>query len=116
MRAKQNAKRAPKPRNGPSSIPARKARRVKSLQKYLRAYGTGLDGRRLREAFAKRAGTTLGYLAQIAWGFRKTSADLSIRIERASHGLVPIEDLRPDLDLSYLTTRKARTTTTETRP
>src|SRR5262245_40488271 len=95
-----------KHRSGPSSIPARRARRVKSLQRFLKAYGAGAEGRRLREAFAKRVGTTLPYLVHLAWGFRQASTELAIKIERASHGLVSLEDMRPDLDWEYLSTRR----------
>lgn len=104
MAKKANGKRH---RSGPSSIPAKRARRIKTLQKFLRAYGAGSDGRRLREQFAKRVGTTLPYLVHLAWGFRQASTELAIKIERASHGLVPLEDMRPDLDWAYLSRRTA---------
>ena len=93
---------------GTSSIPARKARRIKALSKFLKAYGTGAEGKRARVAFAQRIGTTLPYLQHLAFGFRQASTELAIRIERATHGLVTLEDMRPDLDWLYLARRKAR--------
>ena len=105
-----------KHRSGPSSVPARRARRIKSLQKFLKAYGAGAEGKAHREAFAKRVGTTLPYLVHLAWGFRQASTDLAIKIERASHGLVPLEDMRDDIDWGYLATRKPKVTTTYDRP
>lgn len=94
-----------KNRSGPSSIPATSARRVKTLQRFLKAYGRGADAKRAREEFAHRVGTTLAYLVHLGFGFRQASPELAIRIERASHGLVSLEDMRPDLDWSYLASR-----------
>ena len=99
-RRKRNgeAKRARKNRSGTPVKSAARARRVKSLQKYLKAYGHGSEGRAARMQFAKRAGTKLPYLVHLAYGFRTASPVLALEIERASHGLVPREDLRPDVD------------------
>jgi Putative antitoxin of bacterial toxin-antitoxin system, YdaS/YdaT len=88
-------------RHGPKRavpVPRAKPRRVRSLQKFLKAYGPGAEGARLRTQFAKRMGTSLPYLIAIAWGYRIASVGMAIKIERASHGLVTREDLRPEED------------------
>lgn len=46
---------------------------------------------------AKQAGTSLGYLRGCKYGQRRISADLAIRLEHASGGLVTARELRPDL-------------------
>ena len=46
---------------------------------------------------AQRAGTRLIYLKQIAWGLRRPSAELALRLEHASGGLLAAYELRPDL-------------------
>lgn len=100
-------KRRPKSKpHNTSSAPARRARRVQSLQRFLKAYGKGEQARKRREAFAARVGTTLAYLVHLAWGFRQASTDLAIKIERASHGLVTLEDMRPDMNWEYLASRR----------
>jgi DNA-binding transcriptional regulator YdaS (Cro superfamily) len=54
-----------------------------------------------REAFACRCGTSVAHLRNIAYG--KTCGEaLAIAIDRESSGRVPVEDLRPDVDWSYL--------------
>lgn len=50
-----------------------------------------------RERVAKRAGTTVAYLKQIAGGHSRPSADLAVRLELASDGRMTREDLLPDL-------------------
>lgn len=73
-------------------------RRVRSLQKFLKAYGPGAEGKRLRESFARRIDTSHEYLVALAWGYRTASPSMAIKIEGATHGLVTREDLRPDTD------------------
>src|SRR5262245_6247052 len=79
---------------------------IPSLQRWLKLHGSGTDGEIARTASAKRLGTSLQYLIQLGLGFRRASMPLAIKIERASHGMVPVEDLIPDADWSYLRTRK----------
>lgn len=50
-----------------------------------------------RESIAKKAGTTVGHLWQLAGGHRKASADLAERLQDASLGEISIAGLRPDL-------------------
>lgn len=50
-----------------------------------------------RERVARRAGTTVAYLKQIAGGHSRPSADLAVRLESASDGRMTREDLLPDL-------------------
>ena len=50
-----------------------------------------------REALASLAGTTEGYLFQLAGNHRKPSALLSKKLEIASKGLLTRAELRPDL-------------------
>ena len=50
-----------------------------------------------REATAKKAGTTVGHLRQLAGGHRQASADLAERLQDASVGEITIAGLRPDL-------------------
>jgi len=51
-----------------------------------------------REDFAKRCGTTLKFLRQVAYGAKTPSAELCIGIARETGGDVPVRELRPDLD------------------
>lgn len=55
-----------------------------------------------RKAFARRCGTSLDYLRQIAAGIRTPKAQLAIAISRESGGIVSCEVLLPDLDWAYL--------------
>ena len=50
-----------------------------------------------RRDLAEAAGTKLIYLRQISRGLRRASADLAIRLEHASHGLITAREVRPDL-------------------
>lgn len=50
-----------------------------------------------RRELARAAGTKLIYLRQIRHGHRRPSADLAIRLEHASGGLLTARELRPDL-------------------
>lgn len=57
-----------------------------------------------REAFAKRCGTSLGYLKQVAYKERKCPAWLAIALERESNRILRCEQLCPDpkVDWAYL--------------
>ena len=55
-----------------------------------------------RRAFARRCGTSLEYLRQIAAGIRTPKAQLAITISRESGGLVTCESLLPGIDWAYL--------------
>jgi len=50
-----------------------------------------------RAEFAKSAGTTVGYLVQLANGHRNPSPDLCKRLELASSRELSKEELRPDI-------------------
>lgn len=54
------------------------------------------------ESFAARCGTSLGQLKQVAYGYRRPSAALTISIERESSRAVSCEEMRPDIDWAYL--------------
>ncbi|SFY30429.1 hypothetical protein [Azotobacter vinelandii] len=49
-----------------------------------------------REFIARKAGTTVGHLWQLAGGHRKASAELAERLQDASRGEITIAGLRPD--------------------
>jgi DNA-binding transcriptional regulator YdaS (Cro superfamily) len=55
-----------------------------------------------RESFARRCGTTLGQLKQVAGGHRRCGESLAINIDRESRGALPCERFRPDVDWAYL--------------
>ena len=46
---------------------------------------------------ARQAGTSLAYLQQCKYGHRRMSADLALKLEHASGGLLAAYELRPDL-------------------
>lgn len=75
------------------------------LKDYLRTLGSD----EARESFALRCGTTLNYLRLIAYNRsgrgKRASAELAICIDRESHGVVPVEKIRPDVDWDYLRSR-----------
>lgn len=50
-----------------------------------------------RDLIAKKAGTTVGHLRQLAGGHRQASAELAERLQDASSGEITIAGLRPDL-------------------
>lgn len=50
-----------------------------------------------RDQFAQQCGVSLVHLRHCAWGARKRTAELAIRVEFASRGAVRAESLRPDL-------------------
>lgn len=49
------------------------------------------------EALCQAVGTNLAYFQHLAYGNRRPSAELCVRIERASEGRVTRAELRPDL-------------------
>ncbi len=51
----------------------------------------------VREAFARDAGTSVGYLYLLGGGHRKAGHALAKEIEKASAGVVTRYDLRPDI-------------------
>jgi DNA-binding transcriptional regulator YdaS (Cro superfamily) len=55
-----------------------------------------------RRAFARRCGTSLEYLRQLAAGIRTPKVGLAITISRESAGLVTCEALVPGVDWAYL--------------
>ncbi len=56
-----------------------------------------------RNDFARRCGTSPGFLRNLVYDTRKTCGEkLAIAIERESAGAVRCETLRPDVDWSYL--------------
>jgi len=87
-----------------SDIAPRERVRVESLHRYLReesrAAGVG-NTVKARKRFAKRCGTSVQYLVQLALGIRKAQPAIAIRIEQASYGLVRAEDLCEDFDWHY---------------
>ncbi|HDS1059367.1 YdaS family helix-turn-helix protein [Pseudomonas putida] len=54
------------------------------------------------EAFAKRCGTSVGQLKQVAYGNRRASAGLAVCLDRETEGAIRCEALRPDIDWAYL--------------
>jgi DNA-binding transcriptional regulator YdaS (Cro superfamily) len=57
-----------------------------------------------REPFAKRCGTSLGFLKLIAYGAKPCSPELAVAIDRESHGQVAYRELCPEpkIDWSYI--------------
>jgi len=60
-----------------------------------------------QDAFARRCGTTIGYMRQAAYGFRKCGESLAINIDRESNGAVSFVELRPDVDWHYVFTKRS---------
>jgi len=50
-----------------------------------------------RKAVATEARTTVGHLWQLSGGHRRASADLAIRLQKASGGEITLAGLRPDI-------------------
>ena len=68
-----------------------------TLREYLNALS--LDD---QEAFASRCGTSIGYLRKAISLGQRLGPDIVVSIERESGGLVRCEDLRGDVNWSYL--------------
>ena len=49
------------------------------------------------KALAQMAGTSVGYLRLLSYGLRRPSADMALKLEHASGGLITARELRPDL-------------------
>ncbi|MCE3025758.1 hypothetical protein [Salinicola sp. DM10] len=50
-----------------------------------------------RETLAANAGTSVGYIWQLAGGHRKASLGMAKRLQEASFGELTIQGLRPDI-------------------
>lgn len=59
-----------------------------------------------REDFAKKCGTSLAYMKQIAYGNKNCGAALAISIDRESGGKVLLEELCPEPEWEYVLTKK----------
>jgi DNA-binding transcriptional regulator YdaS (Cro superfamily) len=109
-----------KRRKSPPStrIPLAQRRKVESLHRYLReesrAAGKG-NTVPARARFAKRCGTSVQYLTQLALGIRHARPDIALRIEQASYGLVRAEDLCSEFDWHYAKLRGVRPRRVEPR-
>lgn len=73
----------------------------------LRSYLNSLSPEQ-QDAYAKRCGTSIGYLRKAISAGEKLREKLCINLDRESFGAVPCESLREDVDWSYLARRKAR--------
>lgn len=68
-----------------------------TLSEYLKTMDKeGLDG------LARRCGTSVGQLKQVAYGNRRASAGLAVNLDRETGGQIFCESLRPDIDWGYL--------------
>lgn len=67
-----------------------------------------------REAFARRCGTSVGYLRKAGSVKQQLSEGLCLRIYAESAGKVGLEDLRPGVDWQYLRDALANTVHTST--
>lgn len=68
----------------------------------LRSYLKSLDSPGAREEYAKRAGTTLGYLRKVISTKQGIGLKLAVRLAQESGGALQIEALRPDIDWAYV--------------
>jgi len=55
-----------------------------------------------QEAYAKRCGTTIGYLRKAISKKQQLGAGLVVALDRESEGAVPIDDTSPDVDWEYV--------------
>lgn len=55
-----------------------------------------------REGFARRCGTSVGYLRKACSVGQRLGESLCIALERESGRVIRCEDLRPDVDWAYL--------------
>lgn len=70
---------------------------MKALRKYL----NGLSPAE-QIAFAKRCGTSVGYLRKAISAQQRIGESLAISIERESDGVVRCEQVRPDVDWKFI--------------
>ena len=67
------------------------------MNEHLRHWLAGAPPER-REEVAKKAGTSVGHLWQLAGGHRRASVELATRLQDASGDEITIAGLRPDLE------------------
>ena len=79
--------------------------------KTLRTYLNGLP-RPEQVAFAKRCGTTIGYMRKAISTGQLFRAGVTLAIDRESGGVVRCESIRPDIDWAYVASRPAVDTPT----
>jgi DNA-binding transcriptional regulator YdaS (Cro superfamily) len=70
---------------------------MKKLQAYLNGLATSEQA-----AYARRSGTTIGYLRKAISTGQKIGEGVCINLERESRRAVMVEDLRDDVDWAYL--------------
>lgn len=82
----------------------------------LRTYLNSLD-RDAQEAYAERCDTSIGYLRKALSTKERIAESTAIALDRESGGVVPVEDIRPDVDWSYLrgTSKRGSRLTTSRR-
>jgi DNA-binding transcriptional regulator YdaS (Cro superfamily) len=80
-----------------NSLPVGKVQSMESLRSYLNSLEPAEQ-----ESYAKRCGTSIGYLRKALSTGERFREALSISLERESGGKVPVEDTRPDVDWAYL--------------
>jgi DNA-binding transcriptional regulator YdaS (Cro superfamily) len=61
-----------------------------------------------RAEFAVAAGTVLGHLHNISYGYKPCTPRIAVGIERESRGVLRVEELCPDVDWAVIRGRKAR--------
>lgn len=63
-----------------------------------------------RDPFAKRCGTSMGFLRLIAYKTKRCSPELAVEIDRESNGLVPYKELcpAPKFDWEYVERKAVR--------
>lgn len=52
--------------------------------------------------FARRCGTTIGYMRLIAYGKRRCGESLAINIDRETGGTISMQTLRPDVEWGHV--------------
>lgn len=82
------------------------------MSESLRTYLNSLD-RESQEEYARRCDTSVGYLRKALSTKERIAESTAIALDRESGGAVPVEDVRPDVDWSYLrgTSKRSRLTT-----
>lgn len=78
--------------------------------KNLLSYLNGLPTQEQQD-FARRAGTSIGYLRKAISKGQRLGEGLVINLERESGAAVRCEDMRPDVDWAYLRGRQDVATT-----
>ena len=71
--------------------------RMDKLREYLNSLSVEAQG-----DFARRCGTTIGYLRKAIYAGQRFDVGLLVAIERESNGSVRCEDLRPEINWSVL--------------